>query len=109
MQKFGFFQLPPFTYPTDEMDPSGLYANGRLIGPNAPIDVGRVAIGQERLAVTPLQMAQVAATVANGGVRMAPTPGGQGRHQVRAHGLHGQAAAGRARDVAPVGRPAQRR
>ena len=73
MQKFGFFQLPPFTYPTDEMNPSGLYANGRLIGTNAPIDVGRVAIGQERLAVTPLQMAQVAATVANGGVRMAPS------------------------------------
>lgn len=72
MQKFGFFQLPPFTYPTDEMNPSGLYANGRLIGTNAPIDVGRVAIGQERLAVTPLQMAAVAATVANGGVRMAP-------------------------------------
>ena len=83
MQKFGFFQLPPFTYPTDEMNPSGLYANGRLIGPNAPIDVGRVAIGQERLAVTPLQMAEVAATVANDGVRMAPTPGGQGRHPVR--------------------------
>jgi peptidoglycan glycosyltransferase len=73
MQKFGFFQLPPFTYPTDEMNPSGLYANGRLIRPNAPIDVGRVAIGQERLLVTPLQMAQVAATVANDGVRMAPT------------------------------------
>ncbi len=73
MQKFGFFQLPPFTYPTDEMNPSGLYAHGRLIGTNAPIDVGRVAIGQERLAVTPLQMAQVAATVANGGVRMAPS------------------------------------
>jgi penicillin-binding protein A len=72
MQKFGFFQLPPFTYPTDEMNPSGLYANGRLIGTNAPIDAGRVAIGQERLAVTPLQMAAVAATVANGGVRMAP-------------------------------------
>jgi peptidoglycan glycosyltransferase len=73
MQKFGFFQLPPFTYPTDEMNPSGLYSNGRLIGPNAPIDVGRVAIGQERLAVTPMQMAEVAATVANGGVRMAPS------------------------------------
>jgi peptidoglycan glycosyltransferase len=72
MQKFGFFQLPPFTYPTDEMNPSGLYQNGRLIGTNAPIDVGRVAIGQERLSVTPLQMATVAATVGNGGVRMAP-------------------------------------
>ena len=83
MQKFGFFDLPPLSYPTDEMNPSGLYANGRLLGTLAPIDVGRVAIGQERLAVTPLQMAEVAATVGNGGVRMAPslvdkvvTPGG---------------------------------
>jgi peptidoglycan glycosyltransferase len=73
MRKFGFFQLPQFTYPTDEMNPSGLYSGGRLIGTNAPIDVGRVAIGQERLAVTPLQMAEVAATVGNGGVRMAPS------------------------------------
>jgi penicillin-binding protein A len=83
MQKFGFFDLPPLSYPTDEMNPSGLYANGKLLGTLAPIDVGRVAIGQERLAVTPLQMAEVAATVADGGVRMAPslvdrvlTPGG---------------------------------
>jgi peptidoglycan glycosyltransferase len=36
------------------------------------IDVGRVAIGQERLLVTPLQMAEVAATVANHGERMCP-------------------------------------
>jgi peptidoglycan glycosyltransferase len=85
MQKFGFFDLPPLSYPTDEMNPSGLYANGRLLGTLAPIDVGRVAIGQERLAVTPLQMAEVAATVGNGGLRMAPslvdkvlTPGGSG-------------------------------
>ena len=34
------------------------------------MDVARVAIGQERLLVTPLQMAEVAATIANGGVRM---------------------------------------
>jgi peptidoglycan glycosyltransferase len=83
MQKFGFFQLPPFTYPTDEMNPSGIYQNGDLLGTLAPVDVGRVAIGQERLGVTPMQMATVAATVANDGVRMAPrlvdkvvTPGG---------------------------------
>jgi penicillin-binding protein A len=83
MLKYGFYQLPPLSYPTDEMNPSGVYSNGRMLPPGAPIDVGRVAIGQERLAVTPLQMATVAATVANGGVRMAPnlvdkvvTPGG---------------------------------
>jgi peptidoglycan glycosyltransferase len=83
MLKYGFYQLPPLSYPTDEMNPSGIYSIGRMLPPGAPIDIGRVAIGQERLAVTPLQMATVAATVANGGVRMAPnlvdkvvTPGG---------------------------------
>src|SRR5438045_1034501 len=36
-------------------------------------DFGRVAIGQEcHLHVTPLQMAEVAATIGNGGVRMKP-------------------------------------
>ncbi len=73
MRKFGFFQLPQFTYPTDEMNPSGLYSHGRLLGTNAPVDTGRLAIGQERLLVTPLQMVEIAATVGNGGVRMAPS------------------------------------
>ena len=36
------------------------------------MDIGRIAIGQERLLATPLQMAEVAATVANGGVLMKP-------------------------------------
>src|SRR5207302_2500447 len=35
-------------------------------------DPGRLAFGQERLLVTPLQMAMVAAAVANGGVVMRP-------------------------------------
>jgi peptidoglycan glycosyltransferase len=73
MRQFGFFQLPQFTYPTDEMSPSGLYSHGHLLGANAAVDTGRLAIGQERLLVTPLQMAEVAATVGNGGVRMAPS------------------------------------
>jgi penicillin-binding protein A len=34
------------------------------------VDVGRVAIGQGDLFATPLQMAEVAATIANGGIRM---------------------------------------
>ena len=38
----------------------------------APVDVGRLAIGQDKLLVTPLQMATVAQTIANGGVRMKP-------------------------------------
>ena len=37
-----------------------------------PVDLARVAIGQERLAATPLQMAEVAAAVANGGKLMKP-------------------------------------
>jgi peptidoglycan glycosyltransferase len=37
------------------------------------MDVARVAIGQEKLAVTPFQMAEVAATIGNGGELMQPT------------------------------------
>jgi penicillin-binding protein A len=70
MDRFGFFLDPPLDYPTDEMAPSGLYSHGRLLPRNAPVDIGRVAIGQERLLSTPVQMATVAATIANGGVRM---------------------------------------
>jgi peptidoglycan glycosyltransferase len=73
MTRFGFFSDPPLTYPSDEMNPSGLYHNGHQLKPGAPVDVARVAIGQERLAVTPLQMAEVAATIGNGGERMRPT------------------------------------
>ncbi len=73
MTRFGFFSEPPLTYPSDEMNPSGLYHNGHQLKPGAPVDVARVAIGQERLAVTPLQMAEVAATIGNGGERMRPT------------------------------------
>ena len=43
-----------------------------MLGPNDPIDIARVAIGQERLLATPLQMAEVAAAVANGGKLMKP-------------------------------------
>jgi peptidoglycan glycosyltransferase len=70
MRRFGFFAPPPLDYPSDEMSASGLYQGGRLLRPDAPMDVARVAIGQERLGVTPLQMAEVAATIANRGERM---------------------------------------
>jgi peptidoglycan glycosyltransferase len=43
-----------------------------VLGRGDPVDVARIAIGQERLAVTPLQMAEVAAAVANGGRLMRP-------------------------------------
>src|SRR5205823_9197199 len=59
----------------DEKVPSGLYHGGRLFFPSNPatqVDPGRLAFGQETLAVTPLQMAMVASTVANRGVAMDP-------------------------------------
>jgi penicillin-binding protein A len=74
-KKFGFYKDPPIETPSDEQAPSGLYHAGRLFFPSHPatqVDPGRLAFGQETLAVTPLQMAMVAATVANGGVAMKP-------------------------------------
>jgi peptidoglycan glycosyltransferase len=62
-------------YPDAQMFASGVYDFKRdalISADSRKVDIGRVAIGQERLRVTPLQMATVAATVANGGVRMAP-------------------------------------
>jgi peptidoglycan glycosyltransferase len=55
------------------MQPSGLYSGGHLLRRSAPVDIARVAIGQERLLVTPLQMAEVVATVGNHGIRMRPS------------------------------------
>jgi len=73
MERFGFGTDPPLDYPDGQMLPSGVYNEGKLLDPaSGDVDIGRVAIGQERLNVTPLQMATVAATVANDGVRMAP-------------------------------------
>jgi peptidoglycan glycosyltransferase len=73
MRKFGFYEDPPMDYPDDQMLPSGEYRNGKLLAPGSRfIDVGRMAIGQDKLLVTPLQMAEVAQTIGNGGVRMEP-------------------------------------
>jgi penicillin-binding protein A len=73
MQRFGFYRKPPLDYPADQRIASGERANGRLLAPESPqIDVGRMAIGQDKLTVTPLQMAMVAAAVANGGTLMKP-------------------------------------
>ena len=73
MERFGFGSDPPLDYPGGQMIASGVYDKGKLIKPgDREVDIGRVAIGQERLRVTPLQMATVVATIANGGVRMQP-------------------------------------
>jgi peptidoglycan glycosyltransferase len=75
MKRFGFDTDPPMDYPDDQMFSSGVFdvkAQKLIPTESDRVDIGRVGIGQERLRVTPLQMATVAATVANGGVRMAP-------------------------------------
>jgi penicillin-binding protein A len=73
-KKFGFYEKPPLETPADERTPSGLWNRGRLFDPKDPnqVDPGRLAFGQERLLVTPLQMAMVAGTIANGGLLMEP-------------------------------------
>jgi penicillin-binding protein A len=74
-EDFGFYEEPPVELPSQEIAPSGLYQKGRLYDPKDPnaVDPGRFAFGQERLQVTPLQMALVAAGVANGGEVMKPS------------------------------------
>ena len=72
MQRFGFNREPPLDYPPEQLSPSGVFARGRLLDEQAGVDIGRVAIGQERLQVAPLQMAMVAATLANDGTLMEP-------------------------------------
>jgi len=72
MDRYGFDSKPRLDLPAFQLAASGVYSGNRLLGPSDPIDIGRVAIGQERLRVTPLQMAEVAATVANKGELMEP-------------------------------------
>ena len=72
MRKFGFGSKPPIDLPEEQVQSSGVLGDDALLGPGDAVDVGRVAIGQERLAVTPLQMAMVAAAVANKGKLMKP-------------------------------------
>jgi penicillin-binding protein A len=73
-KRFGFYSEPPLETPSSERVPSGLYDHGKLFRPHDPnqVDPGRLAFGQERLQVTPLQMAMVVAGIANGGVVMRP-------------------------------------
>jgi peptidoglycan glycosyltransferase len=73
MKRFGFYSTPPIDLPSSEVVASGERLNGRLIPPTSSyVDLGRMGIGQDKLAVTPLQMAMVAAAVANGGRLMRP-------------------------------------
>jgi peptidoglycan glycosyltransferase len=71
---FGFYSVPPLETPVNERAISGLYNKGKLFFPknDFQVDPGRLAFGQERLQVTPIQMGMVAATIANGGLVMRP-------------------------------------
>jgi peptidoglycan glycosyltransferase len=73
MSRFGFDRKPQLDYPAKEMSASGEYEGERLLQPtSANVDVGRLGIGQDKLDVTALQMAEVAAAVANDGRLMVP-------------------------------------
>ncbi|MGB0119554.1 MAG: penicillin-binding transpeptidase domain-containing protein, partial [Solirubrobacterales bacterium] len=74
MDRFGFNSKPQLDLPEDQMSTSGVFdtATNRFLGPDDPVDIGRIAIGQERVLATPIQMAQVASAIANDGKLMKP-------------------------------------
>jgi peptidoglycan glycosyltransferase len=74
MKRFGFYARPPIDLPSGGLLASGERgANGRLLSPTSnQIDLGRMSIGQDKLTVTPLQMAMVASAVADNGTLMTP-------------------------------------
>jgi peptidoglycan glycosyltransferase len=75
MERFGFDAKPQLDYPRDTMSASVVVPRppGRPVPPTSRyVDLGRLAIGQGGLEATPLQMALVAAAVANDGKLMQP-------------------------------------
>jgi peptidoglycan glycosyltransferase len=73
MDRLGFGRPVEVDLPRDERAASGERKGGHIIpATNGAVDVGRMAIGQDKLTVTPLQMAMVASAVANGGKLMKP-------------------------------------
>ncbi len=75
MRAFGFWKVPPLDLPPGSVVASGRYDGEELLSPEAkmdPLAVAWAACGQERVLATPLQMALVAAAVANGGEIMVP-------------------------------------
>ena len=78
-KKFGFYSVPPLETPADARSASGLYAQRQALRPE---DAGAVLrrstragspSGRTTMLATPLQMALVAAAVADNGVEMTPT------------------------------------
>jgi peptidoglycan glycosyltransferase len=76
-KRYGFYSPPPLDTPANTIASSGLWnynkkTRGRYLWypknpDNGSVDPGRLAFGQERMLVTPLQMALVASTIANSG------------------------------------------
>jgi peptidoglycan glycosyltransferase len=73
-KRFGFYERPPLETPADERQASGLYDKSRLYYPrvDSDVDAGRMAFGQERMLVTPLQMAMLAGAIGVGGRLIKP-------------------------------------
>jgi peptidoglycan glycosyltransferase len=74
-KRYGFYSLPPLDLPPSASRASGLYKNNKPWFPKDPateVDPGRLAFGQERMLATPLQMALVAATIADKGLEPKP-------------------------------------
>jgi peptidoglycan glycosyltransferase len=79
-KRYGFYSSPPLETPADTIAPSGLYKYPKhgpryLFDPTNPatqVDPGRLAFGQDKMVVTPLQMALVAATIGNHGMEPRP-------------------------------------
>jgi peptidoglycan glycosyltransferase len=71
---FGFYSQPPIELPSSSVEASGEFnfRKHELFDDPGLMDPGRLAFGQDKLLVTPLQMALVAAGVANGGTIMEP-------------------------------------
>jgi peptidoglycan glycosyltransferase len=71
---FGFYARPPIELPSDSVSPSGEFDSRHrtFFSDAGRMDPGRLAFGQDKLLVTPLQMAMVAGAVANNGVMMRP-------------------------------------
>jgi peptidoglycan glycosyltransferase len=82
MDRYGFYSIPPLDFPANQMVASGERFSRDTCGRNSHtellpvtnscVDLGRTAIGQANLTVTPLQMAMVVSAIADGGKLMEP-------------------------------------
>jgi peptidoglycan glycosyltransferase len=73
MLRLGYYRDPPIDLPSNELTPSGVVLARKYELPQSGlVDIPLMGIGEGQLQVTPLQMAMVAAAVANGGKLMRP-------------------------------------